>query len=195
MLYFYEKRKIDTIDALYLNNFKLTTIHSLETGNVYAISENTNYAVANISKNGYYHSTSANYIRYKDVEFMVHNIGTETNPNLIFTGASPPEYRTKYKIKNSVGYNRYGEIAGPIYKATAQAGDLVEVVIEEDGAYPENGVQGDYWYIRTKRTVNLKYKDETGIIRDIARAYYKDSSGVVKEISTIKFKDINGTIS
>lgn len=57
-------------------------------------------------------------------------------------------------------------------------GSLVKTITAEEGTYPDNGIKGDYWYIKIKkaiptikidgRTVGaVKYKDKNGNIRNL----------------------------
>lgn len=72
-------------------------------------------------------------------------------------------------------------------------GTLVKTEIAEEGTYPDNGVKGDYWYIKIKkaiptikidgRTVSaVKYKDKNGNIRNIANIRYKDKNGNIRNL-------------
>ena len=70
---------------------------------------------------------------------------------------------------------------------------LIKTIIAEEGTYPDNGISGDYWYIKIKkaiptikiggRTVGaIKYKDSTGKIRNISSIRYKDSTGRIRNL-------------
>lgn len=70
---------------------------------------------------------------------------------------------------------------------------LKETVTAEEGTYPDDGIQGDYWYVKIKkaiptikiggRTVGaIKYKDSTGKIRNISSIRYKDNSGNIRNL-------------
>lgn len=70
---------------------------------------------------------------------------------------------------------------------------LKETIIAEEGTYPDNGIQGENWYVKIKkaiptiridnRTVGaIKYKDSTGKIREISSVRYKDSAGRIRNL-------------
>lgn len=72
-------------------------------------------------------------------------------------------------------------------------GSLVKTITAEEGTYPDNGISGDYWYIKVKkaiptikiggRTVGaIKYKDKNGNIRNISSIRYKDSAGRIRNL-------------
>ena len=72
-------------------------------------------------------------------------------------------------------------------------GSLVKTIIAEEGTYPDNGIKGDYWYIKVKKAIPtikigggtvgaIKYKDSTGRIRNISSVRYKDSAGRIKNL-------------
>ena len=72
-------------------------------------------------------------------------------------------------------------------------GSLVKTITAEEGTYPDNGIKGEYWYIKIKkaiptikiggRTVGaIKYKDSTGKIRNISSIRYKDSEGRIRNL-------------
>lgn len=72
-------------------------------------------------------------------------------------------------------------------------GSLVKTIIAEEGTYPDDGISGDYWYIKVKkaiptirignRTVGaIKYKDKNGNIRNITNIRYKDKNGNIRNL-------------
>lgn len=72
-------------------------------------------------------------------------------------------------------------------------GSLIKTITAEEGTYPDNGISGDYWYVKIKkaiptikigeRTVGaIKYKDSTGKIREISSIRYKDSAGRIRNL-------------
>ncbi|WP_055078782.1 hypothetical protein [Lagierella massiliensis] len=72
-------------------------------------------------------------------------------------------------------------------------GSLIKTEVAEEGTYPDNGVKGDYWYVKLKkaiptiriggRTVGaIKYKDSAGNIREISSVRYKDSAGNIRNL-------------
>lgn len=72
-------------------------------------------------------------------------------------------------------------------------GSLVKTIIAEEGTYPDNGISGDYWYIKIKKAIPtikiggrtigaIKYKDSTGKIREISSVRYKDSAGRIRNL-------------
>ena len=97
-----------------------------------------------------------------------------------------------YKIKNTLT-SRW-DIRGILYKATLAPGSLVSEFISEEGVYPDDGVQGDYWYVKKSRAINFKYKDINGIVYDIAEAKYKDVNGNIVDIASAIYKDSSGNI-
>ena len=71
----------------------------------------------------------------------------------------------------------------------AQKTTLIETITAEEGAFPDNGISGDYWYVKIKMAFpTLLYKDDQGVAHTIGRAFYKDMNGQVKELTDIKFR-------
>ena len=72
-------------------------------------------------------------------------------------------------------------------------GSLVKTIIAEEGTYPDNGIKGEYWYVKLKKAIPtiriggrtvaaIKYKDSTGNIREISSVRYKDSAGNIRNL-------------
>ena len=72
-------------------------------------------------------------------------------------------------------------------------GSLVKTIIAEEGTYPDNGISGDYWYIKIKKAIPtikigegtvgaIKYKDKNGNIRNVANIVYKDNQGNIRNL-------------
>lgn len=69
----------------------------------------------------------------------------------------------------------------------------LENIIADEDEYPENGIQGDYWYIRGEKAFpelkingqsigGAKIKDSVGQMRNVGNVYFKDSSGTVRNL-------------
>ena len=184
MLYYYEKRKIDTVDEVVDSLRTISTIYSFYHGKVYGISRYTTYPVASYSKNGLYYTDRRAFIDEMGAEFLVYDNHIVQDPHAGM-GFS-------YKIKKTV--HSSSDVGGILYKATEAPGSLVSEFISEEGVYPDDGVQGDYWYIKKSRAINFKYKDINGIVYDIAEAKYKDVNGNIVDIASAIYKDSNGNI-
>lgn len=99
-------------------------------------------------------------------------------------GAPPGGGRAKsYKLEYTVF-----KIVPEYTKST-----LKETTIAEEGTYPNDGIQGNYWYVKVKkaiptikiggRTVGaIKYKDKDGNIRNITNIRYKDKDGNIRNL-------------
>ena len=184
MLYYYEKRNIDTVDEVVDNLKTISTTYSFYSNKVNGTSPNTPYPVASYSKRGYYYTDRKAFINEMGTEFLVYNGRIVQDPHA-GQGFS-------YKIKKTV--HASWDVGGILYKATIAKGDLIELVISEEGMYPDDGVQGDYWYVKKGRAINFKYKDINGIVYDIAEAKYKDVNGNIVDIASAIYKDGSGNI-
>lgn len=71
--------------------------------------------------------------------------------------------------------------------------EFIEYVIGEENEFPENGAQGEFWYVRGKKLFpslkingqtigGAKIKDNTGQVRVVGNVYFKDSAGVVRNL-------------
>lgn len=87
-------------------------------------------------------------------------------------------------------FTKVKSVAGKTEVLThAKKTTLIETIKAEEGEYPDDGISGDYWYVKVKRAFPTMYfKDHQGILRTVTGAFYKDMNGVVKEITDIKFK-------
>ena len=70
---------------------------------------------------------------------------------------------------------------------------LVKTITAEEGTYPDDGISGNYWYIKVKKAIPtikigggtvgaIKYKDKNGNIRNVANIVYKDSAGRIRNL-------------
>ena len=184
MLYYYEKRNIDTVDEVVNSLKSISTIYSFYDNKVYGISQNTSYPVASYSKNGLYYTERGAFIGEMGAEFLVYNDRIAQDP--------PAGMGFSYKIKKTV--TSASEVKGIFYKATVAPGSLVSEIISDEGVYPDDGIQGDYWYVKKSRAINFKYKDSNGSVYDIAEAKYKDVNGNIVDIASAIYKDGSGNI-
>lgn len=184
MLYYYEKRNIDTLDEVVDSSKSISSSYSFYDNTRYGLSQYTPYPAASYSKNGYYYTDRKAFIDEMGAEFLVYDNRIVQDPHA-GQGFS-------YKIKKTVASR--SEVKGILYKATIAKGDLIELVISEEGMYPDDGVQGDYWYVKKGRAINFKYKDINGIVYDIAEAKYKDVNGNIVDIASAIYKDGSGNI-
>lgn len=75
-------------------------------------------------------------------------------------------------------------------KESKSKSTLKETVTAEEGTYPDNGIQGDYWYIKVKKAIPTIRIDE----RTVSAIKYKDRTGKIREISSVRYKDSEGNI-
>lgn len=69
-------------------------------------------------------------------------------------------------------------------------GSLLKTITAEEGTYPDNGIQGDNWYVKVKKAIpTIKIDDKT-----VGAIKYKDSTGKIREISSVRYKDSAGNI-
>lgn len=64
---------------------------------------------------------------------------------------------------------------------------LIEETIAEEGTYPDNGIQGDYWYIKTRKAFPDLHIKVNGELRKVQSAWVK-VGGVLKEVKDIYVK-------
>lgn len=180
----YEKRNIDTVDEVVDNLKTISSRYSFYDNKTYGISQNTPYPVASYSKNGLYYTDRSAFSGEMGAEFLVYNDRIVSDP--------PAGMGFSYKIKKTM--TSVSEVKGILYRATTAKGSLIELVTAEEGTLPDDGIQDGYWYVKLKKAMNFKYKDQNGTVYDIAKCYYKNSDGVVQEISEIKYKDDQGVV-
>ena len=63
-------------------------------------------------------------------------------------------------------------------------GDYVKTIIAEDGAYPDDGIQGDYWYVKGERAFPEMYAKIDGI-QKVAEDGWVKIDGVLRPIQGI----------
>lgn len=126
-------------------------------------------------------STASGYL------FITANETLDYNPNYCLLVSSVSKSGDNITFKGNVGKKIKLKVKG----------QFLETVTAEDGTYPDNGISGSYWYVKTGKafpSIKLKYndtilsigggywKDDKGQLYNISNIYYKDNSGVVKKI-------------
>ena len=196
MLYYYEKRNIDTVDILVKENIRVSrvarfTVNESDGSKHYStdtVSGSDNLAQATGSLNGRYLSNAcATY--YQATEFVLRKAPSSTTYHVYYCG-----YVDDFLYKIIANTRDSGGIIGNVYRTEEQVGEVIEHVIAEEGMYPDDGIQGDYWYVKKSRAINFKYKDSNGIVYDIAEAKYKDVNGNIVDIASAIYKDGSGNI-
>lgn len=64
---------------------------------------------------------------------------------------------------------------------------LIEEIIAEEGTYPDNGIDGDYWYIKTRKVFPDLHIKVNGELRKVQSAWVKVGV-VLKEVKDIYVK-------
>ena len=68
-------------------------------------------------------------------------------------------------------------------------GNFINSVIAKDGTYPNNGVKGDYWYVKREKAPDIK-ANVNGEARDISKVYV-NINGQRREVTSM-YANING---
>jgi len=116
------------------------------------------------------------------------------------TDASKPIVFTQVYNNNEWEEYRWGgylqylkQRSSPIY--TYSRGSFIEVIEAEDGAYPDDGISGIYWYVKlgvvfpelkskidgTVKTANSGWVKVDGVLKDIDKMWTK-IDGILKEV-------------
>lgn len=72
-------------------------------------------------------------------------------------------------------------------KSTIRKTQLIDEIIAEEGTYPDNGIDGDYWYIKTRKVFPDLHIKVNGELRSVQSAWVK-VGGVLKEVKDIYVK-------
>lgn len=202
MLYYYEKRNIDDVDEVVDSHKTITRSYSLSDNYKNVLVSSYSYDMASYSKNGLYYYAEGVLVQDRmtlitkvGVEFLVHH---DYDSDYYIARFTPEGMGHPYKFKVTE-YYRTGqglivEAVGILYKASKAPGSLVSEFTSEEGMYPDDGIQGDFWYVKKSRVINFKYKDINGIVYDIAEAKYKDVNGNIVDIASAIYKDGSGNI-
>lgn len=68
-------------------------------------------------------------------------------------------------------------------------GSYVETVKAEEGTYPDDGIKGDYWYVKQEKVSDIKV-NVNGEARDISKVYV-NINGQRREVTSM-YANING---
>ena len=195
MLYYYEKRNIDTVDTLVESNMVVSQHTSSKDESVSGNNtfSGTKYKIVDESRNGKYHSQTTAALKRSN-SYLIRRYVYKYGINYLLVHNAANFSQTEYKVSDITDVYDTRQVSGSIYKATVAPGSLVSEFISEEGMYPDDGIQGDYWYVKKSRAINFKYKDINGIVYDIAEAKYKDVNGNIVDIASAIYKDSDGNI-
>ena len=84
---------------------------------------------------------------------------------------SDEEYYTDIDFMQTVTNNTSTSAYRINKVVSCDRGDFVDTVIAEDGTYPDDGIQGDYWYVRTKRAFPEIKIVQNGVLKTAVQGY------------------------